>query len=235
MVPSYVTTTETEVIEEWTASKSGNLQEMMHIPHPLKSIQSISLKIFNENHTFFHSFVLRHWGHDTIFEMECLFCYRFDIFIPFYYDICRGRPIRRTCQGCQESKRWTHWCAGKMATCHAKSNIFLRMWCKATARIDAGTLLLLTCWSLRWIISPQFFFESTSDGGPTIDCERWTHRVKIFQVFGSGNAALEVTSNGLRKNKLGADDIRNRCSGIVILQLSTCNPTTFDRHSAARL
>ena len=46
----------------------------------VNTIKSISLKIFNEKHTFFHSFVLRHWGHDTIFEMECLFCHRFPVF-----------------------------------------------------------------------------------------------------------------------------------------------------------
>ena len=34
--------------------------------------------------------------------------------------VCRGRPTRRVPKGCHDSKRWTHRCAGKAATCLAK-------------------------------------------------------------------------------------------------------------------
>ena len=69
--------------------------------------------------------------HQSRFSQDLMFVYlQYAWNVPFYSHICDGRPIRRTLQGCQESKRWTHWCAGKIATCYAKSNIFLGMWCK---------------------------------------------------------------------------------------------------------
>ena len=82
-------------------------------------------------------------------------------------EVCRGRPTRRVPKGCHDSKRWTHRCAGKVATCLAKLQQFLHVMYDQTPVVFA--IKLLTRSFHTWSTSFPAAFQSTSGGGPTID------------------------------------------------------------------
>ena len=102
----------------------------------------------------------------------------------FESQVFRGRPTRRVPQGCQESKRWTHRCAGKLATCFAQFQYFLQVMQDHVLTRAFATKLLVGSFH-RWRISFQAAFQPTSDGGPTMDLQnfrKWTSKVASCEL-----------------------------------------------------
>ena len=106
--------------------------------------------------------------------------------------VCRGLPTRRVPKGCHDSKRWTHRCAGKAATCLARFQ-----WCLHVmydhVLTCAFAIKSLTRSFHKSTISFQaaFCFARTAMHGFMVDNEVTTALTKLF-VFCLAPARIKL-------------------------------------------